>query len=657
MNKCLIIFLCCIAMPLHAPAASTADMLRQLAEAKNDSEKVAAYKSLILHFGRGNQDSLQYYTTQSLAYCKKNNYRIGEAAIVGQLGLLDHSEGRLSLAEQRFTYALQIYREQHDTKGIADALCNIGALQATKGDFTESAKNEIAAVKLMDSLNDKNGLIVGYMNIASTYIQQNDSANAKKYLKLAEDISKQIPVTDKTIALYNMIGAEHALNGELDKALEYFLKDLKLSDKPEFTDSHVECLLYLGNVYHDLGNMTLAMKYLNDGLDIANRKNLPEVKSNILLEIAMLKKENDPAGALKDLEEAAGICRQMDNKIFLVNVYAEIAALYKAQGKYKEALQLTEQKQVLADSIFNVNKAREIASIGAIYELEKSNLKVKDLEILSNKTASQRNLVLAIAGVIALLTAILLVVYRKTIILNRQLKAHQDELKKLHETKDKFFSIIGHDLRSPMAMIPTILDILEDEDIAEEEKRPFMSAMRSHAHASMEMLDKLLFWGRSLVKGIMIQEQSIYLDEFIEENIALKKMAAEEKNIDIENKVPGGLKVHADATHCDFVIRNLLSNAIKYTRPNGKIEISADTTAKAGYTVFCVKDNGVGIDENRLNAIFHPLQSIEGTNKEKGTGIGLMLCKEFIVQNGGNIWVKSEPGKGTTFYFSLKKAA
>jgi len=631
--------------------------MRLLEQVKGDSQKVAVYTDLIIHYSKSNPDSSTYYAEQGLAYCKKNNYRVGEGMIVVQLALLDNYQGRVNIAQQRFLYALEIYKELNYKQGVADVLGNLGALETAKGNMDVGIRDIFASLKLNDSLGNNNGLMVGYMNVGSIYLQQNDTANASKYLSLAEAVSKKIPLTDKTISLYNMIGVLYATKGNTEKALEYFLNDLKLSESPQFIDSHVESLLYLGNFYHDAGDNAKAMQYLREGLKITADGDLPEMKSNILLEIAMMTKEKDPVSAMAYLEEAAAICRKLDNKSFLVTVYSEMVNLYKEQGKFKEALSYTEQKQAVADSVFNINKARELASIAATYELEKSNLKVKDLEILSRKTASQRNVVLFIATGIVFLMIVLLVFYRKTVVLNTQLKVQEKELKELNNTKDKLFSIIGHDLRSPMAMVPSVMDMLEDEDVTPEEKQHLFNSLREHIISSMEMLDKLLFWGQSLVKGIRIQEQNISLKEFIRENIALKKIAAAEKRIEIRDNVPDGLVVHADATHCDFIVRNLLSNAIKYTHDNGKIEISSDTKSKPGFTVFSVKDNGVGIDKELLPTIFNPLYSVTGTANEKGTGIGLMLCKEFVMQNGGNIWVESEAGKGATFYFSLKSAA
>jgi signal transduction histidine kinase len=115
--------------------------------------------------------------------------------------------------------------------------------------------------------------------------------------------------------------------------------------------------------------------------------------------------------------------------------------------------------------------------------------------------------------------------------------------------------------------------------------------------------------------------------------------------------------VYADPSLFDFIIRNLIANALKYTPHGGAIKVNADTHSKPGFTVFEVKDNGIGMDKSVMGRIFSSPKSTQGTDNEKGHGIGLMLCKEFAVLNGGDIWVESEPGKGASFFFSVKNAA
>jgi len=144
---------------------------------------------------------------------------------------------------------------------------------------------------------------------------------------------------------------------------------------------------------------------------------------------------------------------------------------------------------------------------------------------------------------------------------------------------------------------------------------------------------------------------------YISESIALRKMKIAEKNITVTDSTPNDLYVLSDPALFDFIIRNLIGNALKYTRHGGYIRVNADMLSKTGFVIFAVQDNGIGIDEATRARIFNSLKSTVGTDNERGHGIGLMLCKEFAVLNGGDIWVESEAGKGSTFYFSVKNIA
>lgn len=187
---------------------------------------------------------------------------------------------------------------------------------------------------------------------------------------------------------------------------------------------------------------------------------------------------------------------------------------------------------------------------------------------------------------------------------------------------------------------------------------PFTSDLPQYKSLSKVSREALVcsrkLWNRSLVKGIQLQQQKMQPKEYIEAGIALKRIMATEKSITITDNTPAGLYVYSDPSIFDFIMRNLLTNALKYTPRNGTIVISADAAAKPGFVVFAVKDSGMGIDKALLPRIFYSLKSEEGTENEKGHGIGLMLCKEFALQNSGDIWVESEQGHGATFYFSVK---
>jgi signal transduction histidine kinase len=330
--------------------------------------------------------------------------------------------------------------------------------------------------------------------------------------------------------------------------------------------------------------------------------------------------------------------------------------IYAAKHDYKHAFEALMSEKTLQDSLYNIEKQKEINNLQSVYELEQSNAKVSELEKRMGENRTKRQVTFAVAGILALAFILLFFVYRKIKKLNTMLVAREKELQKLNNEKDKLFSIIGHDLRGPIGNIPVALGLLKEETDFSEENRQLLDELIDHTKASVETLNELLLWGQSQIKGIQLSRVQFQAKELIQNEIKLVKNYADRKHINIADNTAEDTTVYADKAHFDFIIRNLLSNAVKFTYNNGSITIAADKNKMKGYVVFSVSDNGVGLSNEEMAHIFEPSgYSRSGTANEQGSSLGLTLCREFVAQNGGSIWVESEKGKGSIFYFSLPK--
>jgi signal transduction histidine kinase len=654
--KLLHLLVCILLLPFALfSQTNVSEVLRQLAASKSDTQKINLYKQLIRHYSVSKPDSSAWYGEQGIKFAQQNNDPLGEARVVAQLGTIDVNQGRMEVAEKRMLYALNIFRQHNDAKGMGEMNSNLGAIEGSKGNFEEATRYLVAALKTQDSLKDYYGLMITCSNLGSMYLEHEDTANAAKYLKMGEHASRLTPLVDQSISLYNAIGILKIAEGDTIGGLNTFLHDLELSNQPAFMSAHSECLLYLCNFYEDKGQIDQALNYLHEGLDIATKQHLPEMQANCLREMATLTAAKDPVEAMRYLQQAKAICDSTGNRTFLVNVLGSMTDIYQLQGNYKEAFATLQAQQKLIQQLFSLDKTKEITSISEAYQFE-TNQRIRQLEVLSKHNEYQRNVIIVIAVIIILFLLVLMYFYRKTRALNRQLLINEKELKELNSTKDKLFSVIGHDLRGPIARIPTIIDIYEDEITTEEEKKYLLDNLKEHTKASLETFDKLLYWGQLLVNGIRLHQTKIKPKGYIRENIDLKKIKAAEKNIQVTDHTPEDIMVFVDYAHFDFIIRNLLANALKYTNKNGHVTITADTVSNPGFTIFAVTDDGIGMSKETQHKLFSLVNSNEGTASEKGNGIGLMLCKEFAIKNGGDIWLQSEEGKGTTFYFSVKNA-
>ena len=246
--------------------------------------------------------------------------------------------------------------------------------------------------------------------------------------------------------------------------------------------------------------------------------------------------------------------------------------------------------------------------------------------------------------------------------LNDRLQAKQEilenrekELEEINLTKDKLFSIIGHDLRGPIGALLEVLKMIRTGDIKKSEFNQFVPRLINDVDHISFTLNNLLSWGMSQMNGSTTKPTLYGLELLIDNNVRLLTETAKNKSITIKNNISQELHSYSDANQVDIVIRNIISNALKFTPEKGTITINAKEKTKLW--IISVSDTGIGMDEETLGKIFAKNESFTtfGTNNEKGTGLGLSLCKEMVENNGGSIWVKSEIGKGSSFFFSVPK--
>jgi two-component system sensor histidine kinase/response regulator len=239
----------------------------------------------------------------------------------------------------------------------------------------------------------------------------------------------------------------------------------------------------------------------------------------------------------------------------------------------------------------------------------------------------------------------------------QSLRESEIQLRELNATKDKFFSIIAHDLKSPFNAIVGFSELLVDQ-IREKDYDgliEYAGYIHSSSLRAMSLLSNLLEWSRTQIGRMNYSPERIELQAIVNETIELLTNSAKQKDIVITNKIPEKLIVFADKTMIGTVLRNLVSNAIKFTNTGGHVTLTAQQVDDN--LLVSVLDNGVGIRKEAIPNLFliEESKSTSGTEKEIGTGLGLMLCKEFIEKHGGRIWAESEVGVGSTFKFTLPR--
>jgi signal transduction histidine kinase len=282
---------------------------------------------------------------------------------------------------------------------------------------------------------------------------------------------------------------------------------------------------------------------------------------------------------------------------------------------------------------------------GKIYLLDDSSKSLEKTYVIQNKTSSAEKEILTRLHEMEQLNSSLEIL----------LEQRTSKLTEIVSTNAKFLTIIAHDLRSPFSSIIGILELLKLslKEFNKQEIEEYVDIVYNSANNTLVLLDNLLVWAVSQNKEKNFKPVKINMFELLTEEIENLKTLADQKQISIVQFTGPGLNAIADLQMVRTILRNLICNAIKYTDINGKITINAVENKQ--HIEVSVKDNGVGITPEIRKKLFKIdyLHSTPGTRDEKGTGLGLLLCKEFIELHGGNIWIDSEPGKGSSFSFTL----
>jgi len=323
----------------------------------------------------------------------------------------------------------------------------------------------------------------------------------------------------------------------------------------------------------------------------------------------------------------------------------------------KIACKLAEKKH--PDLIITDWEMPEMDGIETIKHL-KSQKKTKDIPIImcTGKMITSENLNMALkAGAVDYIRKPIDIIELNARV-NSMLKLSESykEIKHLNATKDKFFSIIAHDLKSPFTGLLGLTEIMYNQfnTINKDEFKKYIKLLYQNSKSTFNLLQNLLSWSMSQNSNISYNPESFSINQIISENTTLLENSANEKNIKIETVCEKEATVFADKNMILTVLRNLISNAIKFTPKEGKITIICKQINEKNIQIF-VTDTGIGISKKNIPKLFNIEQNFNtmGTADEKGTGLGLIVCKEFIEQHGSKIEVESETGKGSTFYFTL----
>jgi two-component system, sensor histidine kinase and response regulator len=592
--------------------------------------------NLLAHAFYGiNADSAIFYSRKALQYSEQTHYAKGQSESWRLTGNAYKLTGDYTNMLSCYYQSLTIAEKISDPTLVGKANMNIAIFYEEVGKYDEALAKLQKAVRIYQGTGDSLQLAYVLSNISDIWYRQQEYAKALEYDSRALQISVALK-NDYSIAfLNNDVGKMLAGKGLYQDALIHHLQSMNYYKLTGDKLGKAETTTYLAGDYLGLKNYGKAFEYARQGLDLAM-----ELKGK------------------KQIKEAG-------------KVLADIA---EARGNYRDALLYFQLYKDYSDSVFNEDTRKRTFELSARYEYEKKEALLKEdaakKEALQQHIDRNHTLQIWIAVLIIISLTIAAILLSRSRRSNRQknqlLQAKNQEIHRQKEEmehqavqlllnnqqKDKLFSIIAHDLRGPLNSLKGMMDLLKEKSLSESEINAMMAELRRNVDYSSELVGNLLFWASSQLSGIVVTPVNLSVQQLMHDILALFVRQAEEKNITLKNEISFGLIAFADKDMTQVIMRNLLSNAIKFCRPGDTIAIQG--RLDGSFIEICVADTGIGIKEDVLDKIRRN-ESITtyGTAKEKGTGLGMLLCREFTEENKGRFWMESEWGKGSRFYFTM----
>ena len=632
---------------------SLADSLLKQLEKLTPEKKVDAYNQLSDIYVNINSKTSIEYAEKGLELAKQIGYQKGLAASLGCIGYCYLALDNQKAAEYT-NKALEIRERINDKLGVATSLNVLGVLNYYTGNYLVSMDYHLKALKMKEEIGEFNKIATSYNNIALVHIALGNYESALDYLQKALDLNIKNGRKRNATIIDNM-GDVYSKMGKYEKALECFTKSLAMSKEAGYKKSEANSYFNFAKVYNKMKDNENAFKNYRLSLAIYDEINEPNGIANAENGLASTYIEiadytNAMTHALIAYEKANSI-----NSLKNVSTASDILrTCYSQKGDYKNAYKFLEINQNANDSLKTDDKVKRIAKIEFDYKMEKIKKEKED------ELRRQRYFIIGLSITLSLSIIIALLIiwaYRHKKKTNLQLSELNKKLSELISSKDKFFSIISHDLKSPFQGLMGLSDILikDEEDLSEEKKKDLIRAISKLSTDTYKMLDNLLQWSKIQTGHIELLPEKFNLSKELASTINILTHTAKNKDIEIINKIDENINLTADRNILQTILRNLVSNAIKFTKSGGSVSILTKETDSS--IEIAVKDTGIGMSNKIMETIFQidSNYSTKGTENEEGSGLGLILCKEMIELHKGTIKVESEEGKGSTFTVVLNK--
>jgi signal transduction histidine kinase len=618
------------------------------------------------------RQALEYFE-QSISLYRKLKMKTGIGAVLNNIGLVRERQNDYDGALRSYTEAAVLFQEESNDDYLSLVYVRLGNVYNILGRYDKALEYHALALKISEKANDSIRIARAYNNIGNVYLGIDDFKDAMVFYGKSIVLVKKINQTEILAPLYNNMGL--ALEGlkEYDKALDYYRMSFELARKDNNQMVLINSLINTGNVYLVRKEIDQAMISMMEAQRLVNGSQDRFLNATVASKIGQLYLEKGNFDeSIVNFKQALSFSNDMNLFPLLLEVYRGMAEAFEGKGDFKRAYEYLTLHATIADSTYDQKSNERLNRLRVGFEsqnIERDNQLLKQENIYSQLALKRqqiiRNLLIVISIIVVLSAFFLYLLYQsknqKNKLLaerNMQVIRQKDELNqlykeqyKLNETKNKFFSIVAHDLKSPFQTILGFSELLSFEyaNLTEQQRVDAASNILKVSNETFRLIENLLEWGRTQTGAANATFKVFNVRELVLKTLPVFDPQLEKKNLKIISDLPPLLQAWADPDMIMAVLRNLLSNAIKFSPLGSGITINSRMTQNMIY--ISVVDTGGGIPDEIKDRLFtlDPNVQRAGTQGERGTGLGLTLCKEFMELNDGNIEFESTPGIGSTF--------
>lgn len=639
------------------------------AETIGDWNKIGKALHLIAaaYFALEKPDSSLHYLYQANTLKKEISDQFLWTQIIIEFGktyrLLNNSDSTVFY----FELAAKLANQLDDSKLKMSAANNLANVLSDVGNKGEAYNQYLESLRYAEELNDNRNKAVVLNNLALIDAEMKKFELAEQRYREAISINKANNRYFDLAMNYGNLAIVFENTNQDDSAIVYNNKTIALAREKGFIRDLARALVNGSMSYGKKGNFQKAREYLLEADDLCRKHGI--VFGLFFTNTGLYKIERELANypaAIEYLNRANEVVNQLDDKSLKSELLQMYAESYYASAQYKKAYDYLIAHQKLSDSLRQIANTNLVAELQTRYDTEKKELENKQLRI-ENQSQLQRvrllNITSITIGVAFIVTLLLIFLQLRN---RRQLKKYNTQLSRLNseinlknmellianQTKDKLFSVIAHDLKSPFNALMGLLELLikDGHDLSEEEKKDLLNKLYNQTNYTYGTLENLLQWAMSKRNLITANKQEMLLFDAVNVELEFLSGRSGEKGIILENKVNPEIKIYSDPQLVSNIVRNLVNNSIKFSDSGKKVTI--EDCVIDGKIALLIRDEGVGMSNEKIEQLFNEefAESEKGTRNEKGTGLGFQMVREFARIIDAKLRVESNKGQGTSVW-------